>query len=96
MSTIEQKKHTALKLDIPKLGYAWIKRACNELDVLLVVVEEAAPSIVLRLLLLTARRGPDGTEAEVVVRQRLRLLRTSRLTVRAFALVTEACRVENS
>ena len=53
MSTIEQKKHTALKLDIPKLGYAWIKRACNELDVLLVVVEEAAPSIVLRLLLLT-------------------------------------------
>ena len=54
MGTIEQNKHTALKLDIPKLGYAWIKRACNELDVLLVVVEEAAPSIVLRLLLLTA------------------------------------------
>jgi hypothetical protein len=43
MSTIEQKKHTALKLDIPKLGYAWIKRACNELDVLLVVVKKTAP-----------------------------------------------------
>ena len=52
MSTIEQKKHTALKLDIPKLGYAWIKRACNELDVFLVVVEKTAPGVVLPLLLL--------------------------------------------
>jgi len=44
MSTIEQKKDTALKLDIPKLGYAWIKRACNELHVLvLVVVKKTAP-----------------------------------------------------
>jgi len=62
----------------------------------LVVVEQAAPGPVLGLLLLVgARRGPDGAEAETVVRPAFIILLTTSFPSHALALVAEASRVKH-